>query len=372
MLGRGLDSLIPPQNNQSQKNASGAPDFSKNQTDSNLQPARISEINIPKKEEQKSPLIIKQEESFKNFPELPEPENNPSLVKENEEKFNEEKELDRKYRHRQYHEAVFQIETEKIKPNPFQPRKHFDEESLKELASSIREFGIIQPLVVSKVEKEVESGTQVEYQLVAGERRLMAAKILGLERVPAIIRRISKKAEQMELAIVENLQRENLNPIETARAYARLQDEFGLTQREIASRLGKSREVVANTLRLLNLPTEIQEAVSNNKINESQARLILAIADQKQQISIFNELVNSNLSVRELRSRIRKDKSLKTPDRQATLIDPEMEQIQEQLAEILGTPVKIEKSEKGGKIIIPFYSEEEVRGIIEKLEKNNQ
>lgn len=281
--------------------------------------------------------------------------------------------LGHKYKLRRHHESVFLIEVDKIKSNPFQPRKHFDEESLKELATSIREFGIIQPLVVSKIEHEVEDGTKVEYQLIAGERRLMAAKMLGMERVPAIVRRLSQKAEQMELAIVENLQRQDLNPIETARAYARLQDEFGLTQREIATRLGKSRESIANTLRILNLPTEIQEAVIKNQINESQARLLLAIDDMAQQMAIFNELIKNNLNVRELKSRIKVvtfgGKTTETATAPA-VSNPEIFHLQEQLTELLGAPVKIDPpagEEKRGKIVISFYSPEEIQGIIQKL-----
>lgn len=278
-----------------------------------------------------------------------------------------------KYQHRLHHEAVFQIETNKIKPNPHQPRKYFDEEALRELAASIREFGIIQPLVVSKIEYEKENGTDVEYQLIAGERRLMASKILGLERVPAIVRRVSPGVEQMELAVVENLQRADLSPVETARAYAKLQDEFGLTQREIASRLGKSREVVANTLRLLNLPTEIQEALNKNEINESQARMLLAIDDLKTQMQMFNELRANKLSVRELRAKIKITKGEQDEkQQQLSNIDPEIKHLEEQLVDILGTKVKINPpvgGEKGGKIIISFYSPEEIQGIIEKFQR---
>ena len=187
-------------------------------------------------------------------------------------------------------DAIFHIEIEKIKPNPFQPRKTFDEESLKELAASIREFGIIQPIVITKTEHDIETGTQIEYQLIAGERRLMASKMAGLERIPAIIKRIAPGAPQMEMAIVENIQRANLNSIETARAYAKLQDHFGLTQREIAAKLGKSRETIANTIRLLNLPTEIQDALAEGKINDSQGRLLLTINDLSQQMAAFYDL----------------------------------------------------------------------------------
>src|SRR3989344_4719501 len=147
-------------------------------------------------------------------------------------------------------DAIFQIEVERITSNPHQPRREFNEEALKELANSIREFGVLQPLVVSKIERETENGTSVEYELIAGERRLMASKLAGLRTVPAIVRSTSSDKEKLELAIIENIQRADLNPIETARAFAKLQDEFKLTQREIAARLGKSREAVANSVRL--------------------------------------------------------------------------------------------------------------------------
>ncbi len=262
---------------------------------------------------------------------------------------------------RKHQNAIFHIEVEKIKSNPLQPRKEFDQESLKELAASIREFGILQPIVVSKIEIEKEFGADVEYQLIAGERRLMAAKMLGWERVPAIVRRIETKANQLEMAIVENLQRENLNSVETARAYAKLQDEFGLTQREVAARMGKSRETIANALRLLSLPTEIQDAIAKNQINESQARLLMTIEDQSQQQQLFKELIEKSLSVRELKQRI-------SGKIQNTTIDPEMLGLQEKLTELLGAKVRIENGQKEGKIIISFYSPEEIQGIIQKIQ----
>lgn len=342
---------------------------------------QIFEVN-----EQQENVAIQQSQEIKQLPqveEIKEIASGETIVSEqkteNQEKINnsedeyDEESQKHKYKLRRHHESVFLIEVEKIKPNPFQPRKHFDEESLKELAASIREFGIIQPIIISKIEHEVEDGTKVEYQLIAGERRLMAAKMIGMERVPAIVRRVSQKAEQMELAIVENLQRANLNPVETARAYARLQDEFGLTQREVATRLGKSRESIANTLRILNLPSEIQDAVVKNQINESQARLLLAIDDMAQQMAIFNELIKNNLSVRELRGRIKVmasgGKSSEILHKQSS-DDPEIFHFQEQLSELLGAPVKIDPptgGDKGGKIVISFYSPEEIQGIIQKL-----
>lgn len=264
-------------------------------------------------------------------------------------------------------DAVFHIELDKIAPNPHQPRTHFDEESLKELAASIREFGVLQPLVVSKIERETDSGTEVAYELIAGERRLLAARLAGLERVPVIIRRIAARSEKLEMAIVENLQRSDLNPIETARAYAKLQDEFGLTQREVATRLGKSREAVANTLRLLNLPTFIQDAVAKEEINESQARLLLTIPDAREQEMILHDLVHRNMSVRELRERIKKE-TRPVPATAPRRADPEVDALEERLAELLGAKVKIEKTGEAGKIIITFYSPEEIQGIIQKLE----
>ncbi len=271
-----------------------------------------------------------------------------------------------------HQDAIFHIEVDKIKPNPHQPRRDFDEESLRELAQSIREYGILQPIVVSKIETETDTGTDVYYQLIAGERRLMAVKMLGWERVPAIIRNIDTKSEGLELAVVENLQRADLNPIETARAYAKLQDEFNLTQREIATRLGKSRETVANTLRLLNLPTEIQEALVKNQLNESQARLLLVVPDLTEQQIIFQDLLNKNLSVRELKSRIRKEKTETKKDGDSEVIDPQLSILQEQLTELLGAKVKIKKTGNAGQIIIDFYSPEEIQGFIQKLKPDDR
>ncbi|MFH1346846.1 MAG: ParB/RepB/Spo0J family partition protein [Spirochaetota bacterium] len=269
---------------------------------------------------------------------------------------------------KKHQDAIFHIEVEKIKSNPLQPRKEFNQESLKELAASIREFGILQPIVISKIEIEKEFGADVEYQLIAGERRLMAAKLLGWERVPAIIRKIETKANQLEMAIVENLQRQNLNSVETARAYAKLQDEFGLTQREVAARIGKSRETIANALRLLNLPTEIQDAIAKNQINESQARLLMTIEDQSQQQQLFKELIEKSLSVRALKQRIGGKLQASSFKLQDNNIDPEMLEFQEKLTELLGAKVRIEKGQKEGKIIISFYSPEEIQGIIQKIQ----
>lgn len=263
----------------------------------------------------------------------------------------------------QIQEHVFLIEVNKIEPNPYQPRRVFDDDQLHELANSIRDYGILQPLVVSKIEEVTDMGTRVRYQLIAGERRFRAAQLVGLERVPAVIKNIGLDREKLELAIIENVQRANLNPIEAARAYARLQDEFRLTQREIAQRIGKSREVVANTLRLLNLPQNIQEAVSAGRMSESQARFILTLDEPRQQENLFQEILKNNLSVREIRNKIF---AIKGPTAQRG-IDPEAASIKQRLEEMLGTQVQIQKEGSAGKITIPFSTPQELYALLEKM-----
>ncbi len=352
MLGKGLESLIPPKNNTSQ-------------SPQRIDDSREENFSSPKPTSKEPSDIFLGGEKRNLAPSFRGARLSARKISDGD--------------------AIFHIEVEKIKSNPLQPRRDFNEESLRELAMSIREFGVLQPLIVSKIEKETETGTQVEYQLVAGERRLMAAKMLGWERVPAIVKKLSQKSEQLEMAVVENLQRADLNPIETARAYAKLQDEFRLTQREIGSRLGKSRETIANTLRLLSLPTEIQDALTKNQINESQARLLLVIEDLTEQQKLFRELLTRNLSVRELRQRIKKTDSQKSMinGQRSIIVDSEIISLQEQLAELLGAQVKIDpprldgesrlgKTDKSGKIIITFYSPEEIQGIVNKLKTNNQ
>ncbi len=261
---------------------------------------------------------------------------------------------------------IFQVEVELIEPNPYQPRRFFDEKELKDLASSIAEFGILQPLVVTKIEKLTERGTEVRYQLIAGERRLMASKLIGLERVPVVVKSTPEERMKLELAIIENLQRANLNPIESARAYAKLQDQFGLTQREVATRLGKSREVIANTMRLLSLPTYIQDAVSEGRLGESQGRLLLAVSNPREQQVLFEDIVRNNLSVRELKHRLgggaaRIVKGAAYPP------DPHIQAVEEQLEQFLGTKVKVQNQGNKGKITIDYYSPEELENILQKL-----
>jgi ParB family chromosome partitioning protein len=254
-------------------------------------------------------------------------------------------------------ESIFQIETEKIVSNPYQPRKVFDEEELADLAESIREHGIIQPLIVSKVVKNTERGTIVEYQLIAGERRLKAARLADLPRVPVIVRKMSTPKMKLELALIENLQRSQLNAIESARAYARLQDEFNLTQKEIALRVGKSREGVANTMRLLNLPSYIQDAISEGKINESQARNLLILQHPQEQRQVFERMLEGKMSVRKVREHI----SAKN------IPDPERAYWEKKLEEKFGVPISIARQGTRGKLTAQFYSEEEFNSLIKNL-----
>ena len=265
-------------------------------------------------------------------------------------------------------DPIFLIETNKIKANPYQPRKSFDDTKLTELANSIRELGILQPLVVTKVEEETEYGTSIHYELIAGERRLRAAQLLHMPRVPAIIKSVELDQHKLEMALVENIQRSNLNPIESARAYNRLQDEFNLTQREIASRLGKSREVVANTMRLLNLPSHMQEAVAHEKLSESQARILLSIDGLAAQEAIFSEIINKNLSVREVKQRVAKYKQqINAPQKKALFQDPQTQNLQKALEDFLGAQVKLDSRGGEGRITIPFKSAEELQALVEKM-----
>jgi len=269
-------------------------------------------------------------------------------------------------------EHVYQLEVEKILPNPYQPRREFNPEALHDLASSIREFGVLQPLVVTKVVTDTPTGQKVHYELIAGERRLRASKLAGLTRVPAVIRQETNNQTKLELAIIENLQREDLNPIESARAYSQLQDEYHLTQREIAARLGKSREGIANTMRLLSLPTYIQEAVVRGQIGESQARLLLSVTDLTDQENLFNDLLKNSLSVRELKNRITSGKARTNAVERFQNTDPEIRHLEEKLRELLGAKVKIDQSGDSGKITISFGSADELRGVLHRLNPTDE
>lgn len=246
-----------------------------------------------------------------------------------------------------------------IVPNPHQPRLHFDEAKLAELAESIKEHGVLQPLVVSP---EADGA----YELIAGERRLQAAKRAGLTNVPVVVRAAKNEQEKLELAIIENIQRHDLNPIEEAKAYLRLTDEFGLHQDEVAKKMGKSRPVVSNTLRLLTLPVEIQRALIEGKISEGHARALLAIENPEKQRALFELILKDELTVRETEDKAR-EVSVRSHLRTAHEKAPELAAKEEWLTEQLGTKVKIQTKGKGGKITIEYYSNEELNGILGRL-----
>ena len=266
-------------------------------------------------------------------------------------------------------ESVFLLEVDKIKENPLQPRRDFDEAEMRSLADSVREHGILQPIIVTKIEEENPLGIKVFYELIAGERRLKAAKMSGLDFVPAIIRKKTEDKERLEIALVENVQRADLNAIEKARSFERLTGEFGLTQKQVAERIGQSRELVANTIRLLQLPVEIMRAVEMGKISEGHARGILAVEDENQRMALYNEILAKNLTVRAVESLGRQMKGVSKRINSGTL-DPELKILESRLEDFLGTRVKLAKEEGKGSILIEFYSLEEFNSIIDKIFKS--
>jgi ParB family chromosome partitioning protein len=269
-------------------------------------------------------------------------------------------------------DAVYWIEIEKIEPNPFQPRREFAEAALKELADSIREHGMLQPVLVTKRELETPGGLEVRYQLIAGERRFRAARLAGLSQIPAIIRRgIPEDRLRLELALVENIQREDLNALERARAFRRLMDEFHLVQTDVAARVGKSRESVANTMRLLSLPSSIQSSLEEGRISEGHARAILMAGDDAgKQMQMYEGIVADRLTVREAESLARKlTGRLLTPRKRPSSVglDPITREWQDRLEERFGTKVRLQKVGDRGRIVVEFFSDEEFRALLSKL-----
>lgn len=257
------------------------------------------------------------------------------------------------------HENILEISTESIKPNPHQPRQKFDRDMLEDLINSIKVHGIIQPLVVYK-----DGG---DYKLIAGERRHRAAKVLGLAKVPVVIRTASEQ-EKLELAIVENIQRQSLNPIEKAYGYKKLSDDFNLTQDEVAHKVGQSRVAVTNTIRLLSLAPDIQEALKDGKITEGHAKVLLSVVTPDEQKRIFKDIVSNKLSVRKAESRVRQVK-VKKHTRTIDSGDPNLINKQEALQESLGTKVEIKENNGQGTVSIHYYSKEELSEIINKIVK---
>ncbi|MFA6228202.1 MAG: ParB/RepB/Spo0J family partition protein [Patescibacteria group bacterium] len=253
------------------------------------------------------------------------------------------------------HERINQLLVEKILPNPHQPRQSFDVDALNDLAESIREHGIIQPLIVTKKGDD--------YELIAGERRLKAAKLAGLKTVPSIIREVSEQ-KKMELALIENLQREDLNSLEVAMAYKKLEDEFNLSRVELAKKVGKSTSAVANSLRLLNLIPEVKEAIVDGRLSEGHARTLAGLP-QDEQFDGLQRILENKMSVREA-ERAAKVIVVKRNLRKISF-DPEAKQMEEDVASALGTKVEIRRHGGVGQITIKFFSNEELRSLVNKI-----
>ncbi len=258
--------------------------------------------------------------------------------------------------------SIRDIEVIKIKPNPFQPRENFDEVALEDLKNSIAEKGIIQPITVRKVEKG--------YELIAGERRLRAITALNFDSVPAYVLDVRSDADMLELSLIENIQREDLNPIDIARAYNKLLIDCNLTQETVAKRVGKDRSTVANFLRLLKLPSQIQESLKIGKLNMGHARALITIEDEGLQKTLWEKIVKNNLSVRDVERLVKQSnkKNIKQkPQQQEKSVY--LLEMEETLRNVYGTQVRIKLGKRGGSIEIEFYSEEELERLLEIMQQ---
>lgn len=255
-------------------------------------------------------------------------------------------------------ERIKFISIQAIVPNRLQPRKFFSEEKLHELAASIKEQGVIQPLIVN------QAGPN-RYELIAGERRLRAAREAGLAEVPVVIKNVSTES-MLELAIIENIQREDLNPIEEANSMKELMDQFGHTQEEVAKRLGKTRVAVANSLRLLNLPKLIQDDVSTGRISAGHARAILGAGDLQQQLKIREKILNTGITVRDVERLVQNAKPATSKARKSSIqLTPQMKYIQDEMTKRLATKIRLEpdKEKKGGRVVIDYYTAQDLDRI---------
>ena len=252
---------------------------------------------------------------------------------------------------------ILDIALDKIQLNPHQPRQKFDHDDLEDLINSIKVYGIIQPLIVTKIDDN-------NYQLIAGERRLRSAKVLNLATVPVIVRE-AKEQEKLELALIENLQRKNLNPLEEALSFRRLMDEFNLTQENVAQKIGKKRSSVANTLRLLSLPEEVQKAILDEKISEGHARAIAALDNEQSQKELLRKILHNQMTVREAETQVKKVK-VKGHTRVLN-VDPITLEKEQKLMGILGHKITIRHKAKGGEIAILYDSQEDLNEIYRKL-----
>ncbi len=264
----------------------------------------------------------------------------------------------------QQNEGINEIEISEIEVNPFQPRTNFDEEALNELAASIREIGLIQPITLRKISKD-------KYQIIAGERRYRAAQIAGLETIPAYIRK-AKDETMLEMALIENIQREDLDSIEIAMSYQRLMDELDYTQEELSSRVGKKRSTIANYLRLLRLPAVIQKGIIEKQISMGHARAIININDPETQIMIFNQIIKFGFSVRKVEEIVRDfnmQKELDPASNKKQKFPKEYQIIKKQLDKIFSSQIDFSMNDKGkGKIVIKFKSERDLERIVKIIE----
>ncbi len=264
--------------------------------------------------------------------------------------------------------GITEININNIIPNVHQPRKNFDILALEELSGSIQEHGLLQPIVVRKIEND-------RYEIIAGERRWRASKMANLKRMPVIIKDVDNK-ESLELAIVENLQRLDVSPVEAAHSYKKLMDEYGFTQEKLAKRLGKSRSAIANTLRIINLPDEVQKNLLENNISEGHARAILSVPDENMQLRLLKDIIKEKLSVRDTETkakRITADRG--NIEKYAKLVEPAVEEkpllyakIEEALSMKLGLPVKIQYGANAGKLYIEYYSEDNLQHLLNMLD----
>lgn len=260
------------------------------------------------------------------------------------------------------HESVSTLsaDIDALEPNPLQPRTRWSDEDLEALATSIREHGIIQPIVVTR------GNGRTPYQIVAGERRWRAARRAGLSSVPILVREISG-AQALEVALVENLQRADLNPIEEGLAYRHLTDEFHLTQSEIAERVGKSRPAISNTLRLLDAPEEVREAVVNGRISAGHARALLSMTDPDAQRRLLARIIAEGLSVRQAERMASEPPQPKLKPTTASATSPEEKAVESELRRVLGTKVDLKRGRRGGTIVVHWYSDEELNAILDKV-----
>ena len=257
-----------------------------------------------------------------------------------------------------------------IIPNPHQPRQQIATDTLDELAASIKEHGVLQPLIVSELSREERlrgPSPEARYQLIAGERRLEAAKLAGLPTVPVIVKEATPE-QMLELALVENIQRADLNPLEEAAAYYHLAKDFGLTQQEIAAKVGKNRVSVTNALRLLRLPNFCRSALASGQISEGHARALLGLEeDQELMKRALKTVIKQQLSVRQTEELVRRLRAASSSSRSTLNVPPETRALEKEISQALGTKVRLTRSKKGGRLTIHFYSEEELQGLYDIL-----